>query len=81
MVHTGSARKSRPVMDVSPLRTSLTVSSVNKYELSSSPRIGYKLEVPSRPLGSNTTGSSSNQWYFNNMINNNRQEFNNLHFC
>ncbi|XP_023297601.1 uncharacterized protein LOC111680200 [Lucilia cuprina] len=79
MVHKNrSSRKSCPVMDVSPLRHSLTAS-VNKYELSSSPRIGYKLEVPTRPLGS--SGSSSNQWHYNNMIMNNRQEFNNLHFC
>ncbi|XP_061392019.1 uncharacterized protein LOC133327517 [Musca vetustissima] len=79
MVHkTRSSRKSCPVMDVSPLRNTLPIAA-NKYELSSSPRIGYALEVPTRPVGS--SANSSNAWYFNDMVKNNRQQFNSLHFC
>lgn len=73
-----SSRKTCPIVDVSPLRNRLTVSA-NKYEISSSPRIGYKLELPRQPLD---TGSSAfNQWHYNNMIKTNRGQFNNLHFC
>lgn len=79
MVHKNrSSRKSYPVVDVSPLRNRLSVTA-NKYEMSSSPRIGYKLEVPSRPLDSSSP--SCNQWHYNNMIKNNREQFNNMHFC
>ncbi|XP_059221911.1 uncharacterized protein LOC131993979 [Stomoxys calcitrans] len=79
MVHKNrSSRKSCPVKDVSPLRNSLTVSA-NKYELSSSPRIGYALEVPSRNVVQATSPLSA--WHYNNMVKNNREQFNSLHFC
>ncbi|XP_061392020.1 uncharacterized protein LOC133327518 [Musca vetustissima] len=78
MVHKNrSSRKSCPVIDVSPLRNSLSASA-NKHDLSTSPRIGYTLDVPNRPIGST---SSSNLWYYNDMIKNNREQFNSLHFC
>ncbi|XP_075153927.1 uncharacterized protein LOC142227339 [Haematobia irritans] len=80
MVHKNrSSRKSCPVMDVSPLRNSLTVSA-NKYELSSSPRIGFTLEVPTRHVAQ-ATSPSSGVWHYNEMVKNNREKFNSLHFC
>ncbi|KAI9586526.1 hypothetical protein GQX74_002373 [Glossina fuscipes] len=69
--------KSLAVKDVSPLRNTPTVPA-NKYELSSSPQIGYKLEVPVRAIVGEAT---TNKWFWNDMMKENREHFNNLHFC
>lgn len=80
MVHSHrSTPKSGTVIDVSSLRHTLTAPA-NKSELSSSPRAGFTLEVPTC-LSAKVDNAPPNPWHYNNMINKNRDEFNNLHFC
>jgi len=73
--------------DVSPMRNM----NGSKHVLSSSPAdsyLGSKLNLPSGSSSSSTSSSSSNAnggsnsvWHYNNMITNNRDKFNSLHFC
>uniref|UniRef100_A0A1B0G0A5 Reverse transcriptase Ty1/copia-type domain-containing protein n=1 Tax=Glossina morsitans morsitans TaxID=37546 RepID=A0A1B0G0A5_GLOMM len=65
MVHSNrKSTKSLAVKDVSPLRNT-TTAPANKYELSSSPQIGYKLEVPVRAIVGEAT---TNKWFWNDMM-------------
>jgi len=74
--------------DVSPMRNM----NGSKHVLSSSPAdsyLGSKLNLPSGSSSSSTSSSSSSNanggsnsvWHYNNMITNNRDKFNSLHFC
>ncbi|XP_054742946.1 uncharacterized protein LOC129247714 [Anastrepha obliqua] len=75
-----SAAKATTAKDVSPMRNM----AVNKQELASSPANSTaqcsngRLSVPPA-----TTSNCCNadKWKYNNMVNNQRAQFNSLHFC
>ena len=81
MVHQHrQAKKATIAKDVSPMRNM----AINKYTLSSSPADAFGLGAMSLAVPKVTAGavaSNANQWKYNDMINNNRDQFNSLHFC
>ncbi|XP_017858844.1 PREDICTED: uncharacterized protein LOC108610963 [Drosophila arizonae] len=89
MVHqTRTASKAVPAKHLSPMRNAQDMQP-GKYGISSSPADSFlrsnRLSVGSGHQGNNSNSSSSSQtaaaYKYNNMVNNNREQFNALHFC
>jgi len=72
------AHKATIAKDVSPMRNM----AINKYALSSSPKdtlgfmTGSRLSVPLA-----ASAAPADKWKYNNMINQQRDQFNSMHFC
>ncbi|XP_060657750.1 uncharacterized protein LOC132792402 [Drosophila nasuta] len=87
MVHQNrTPSKAIPAKHLSPMR-SMDVVAGGKYAMSASPADSFlrnnRLTVNSSSSGSNSSSYSANAtaYKYNNMVNNNREQFNALHFC
>ncbi|KAH8419281.1 hypothetical protein KR222_003822 [Zaprionus bogoriensis] len=80
MVHQNrTPSKAIPAKHLSPMRNADLLA--GKYAVSSSP-VDSLLRNTRLTVSSSSSGLASNSAYkYNNMVNNNREQFNNLHFC
>ncbi|XP_011183532.1 uncharacterized protein LOC105212890 [Zeugodacus cucurbitae] len=75
-----SASKATLAKDVSPMRNM----TINKHALASSPASSMAQSFGGRlcvPTATTSSYSSADKWKYNNMVNNQREQFNSLHFC
>lgn len=75
-----SASKTAIAKDMSPMRDMTT----NKQVLASSTASNMALSFGGRlcvPSATSSSCSSADKWKYNNMVNNQREQFNSLHFC
>ncbi|XP_064546415.1 uncharacterized protein LOC135434010 [Drosophila montana] len=86
MVHqTRTASKAIPAKHLSPMRS--TDMQLGKYAVSTSPADSFlrntRLNVNAARTGNGSGNSPANSgaYKYNNMVNNNREQFNALHFC
>ncbi|XP_023179867.1 uncharacterized protein LOC111605536 [Drosophila hydei] len=87
MVHqTRTASKAVPAKHLSPMRNTQDMQ-LGKYGISSSPADSFlhsnRLSVHSSSSSSSSSSSpqTAAAYKYNNMVNNNREQFNALHFC
>lgn len=80
MVHQNrTPSKAIPAKHLSPMRNDLVAS--GKYAVSCSP-VDSLLHNTRLTVNSSSSGMGSQSAYkYNNMVSNNREQFNNLHFC
>ncbi|XP_030557040.1 uncharacterized protein LOC115760018 [Drosophila novamexicana] len=84
MVHqTRTASKAIPAKHLSPMRS--TDMQLGKYAVSTSPADSFlrntRLNVNTTGTGNGTGSANTAAYKYNNMVNNNREQFNALHFC
>ncbi|XP_039950664.1 uncharacterized protein LOC120768166 [Bactrocera tryoni] len=75
-----SVSKATLAKDVSPMRNM----TINKQALASSPANGMSQSFGGRlcvPSAASSSCNSADKWKYNNMVNNQREQFNSLHFC
>ncbi|EDW76578.1 uncharacterized protein Dwil_GK14589 [Drosophila willistoni] len=80
MVHqTRTPSKAIPAKHLSPMRS--MDSPMGKYAVSSSPADSFLRNTRLTVSAAGSGGSNASLYKYNNMVSNNREQFNALHFC